>query len=118
MKKKTKADGLAKSEGPPDTAAGPARVSAGVVTLNLHVQPGARTTGWAGRRGDALRLRIAARAVDGLANRACVEFLAEALGIAKSAIVIVHGERARTKLVRVAGASAAQVQSLLEACGP
>lgn len=93
-------------------AAGPARFAGGVLTLRLHVQPGARATGWAGRHGEALRLRLAAPAVDGRANAACIQFLAQAAGVPRGAVTIAHGERGREKLVRIAGLSADQARAL------
>ncbi len=95
----------------------PVRVEAGQVTLRIHVQPGARNTGWAGRHGESLKLRVAARAVDGQANAACVAFLAEAAGVARSAVVLVQGDRSREKLFRIEGVSPQGAQALLEACG-
>jgi uncharacterized protein len=75
----------------------------GVLTLRLHVQPGAARSGWAGRHGpSALKLRLAAPAVEGRANRACVDFLARAAGVPRGAVRIVRGEHARDKLVRIA----------------
>lgn len=83
------------------------------LTLVLHVQPGAARSAWAGPYGDeALRLRLAAPAVDGRANRACVAFLAEFLGVPKSSVTILRGEHARRKLVRIAGVSSNHVASL------
>ena len=73
------------------------------LTLTLHVQPNARTTGIAGLHGDALKVRIAAPAADNKANAALVEFLKQALGVPKSAIVIRHGATGRRKVVEIAG---------------
>ena len=72
------------------------------LTLTLHVQPGARNSGIAGTHGDALKIRIAAPAVDNKANAALVEFLGEMLAIPKSAIAIRRGATARRKIVDIA----------------
>jgi uncharacterized protein len=53
--------------------------------------------------GDALKIRIAAPAVDNKANAALVDFLSTALGIGKSAITIRHGAATRRKIVEIAG---------------
>lgn len=80
----------------------PYRYADGVLTLLLHVQPGAARSGWAGRHGpSALKLRLAAPAVEGRANAACVAFLAKAAGVPRSAVRIVRGERARDKRVEI-----------------
>ena len=44
--------------------------------LDLHVQPGASRTEFAGKHGERIKVRVQGRAVDGKANEALVEFLA------------------------------------------
>jgi uncharacterized protein (TIGR00251 family) len=73
------------------------------LSLTLHIQPNARRSGIAGLHGDALKIRIAAPAVDNKANAALIEFLSESLGISKSAIVIRHGATGRRKVVELSG---------------
>lgn len=75
------------------------------LVLNLHVQPGARKSEIAGLHGDALKIRIAAPAVDNKANAALIEFLSDALEVPKSALVIRHGATGRRKVVEVSGDS-------------
>ena len=70
--------------------------------LTLHVQPGARKSGFAGLHGDALKLRIAAPATENKANAALIDFLGELLGVSKSAIVIRHGAAGRRKVLEIA----------------
>lgn len=82
------------------------------VTMSLVIQPRAGKTAVAGVLGGALKIRIAAPPVDGAANDALVEFLADALGVAKSAISIRSGETGRRKIVRVEGVTADQARSL------
>lgn len=55
-------------------------------TLTLHIQPGAKKTEVAGEHGDALKIRLAAPPVDGKANAALIAFVADRLGLAKSAV--------------------------------
>lgn len=71
--------------------------------LTLHVQPNARGNEVAGLHGDALKVRIAAPAVDNKANAALAEFLAERLGVPRSSITIRHGTTGRRKIVEIAG---------------
>ena len=63
--------------------------------------------------GDALRVRVNAPPVENAANEAVVKVLAKALGIAKSAVVIVGGARSRSKVVEVSGLRAAEVRRRL-----
>lgn len=79
--------------------------AAGRITVTLHVQPGARKSEIAGLHGDALKIRIAAPAVDNKANSALIEYLGETLGVPKSAIAIRHGATGRRKVLEIAGNS-------------
>lgn len=81
--------------------------------IEVHVQPGAKTSAVAGLHGGALKLRIAAPPLEGRANEALCAFIARALGVPKAAVSIARGESSRHKRVRVA-APAADPRSLLE----
>ncbi len=67
----------------------------------LHVQPGARVNALAGEHGDALKLRISARAMEGAANAAVLDFIAERLAISRRKVTIAHGEKSRRKVIWV-----------------
>ena len=71
--------------------------------LDLHVQPGARTSEFAGQHGERIKVRLAARAVDGKANEALIEFLAAHYGVAKRDVRIVAGLKSRRKRVEISG---------------
>lgn len=71
----------------------------------MHVQPGAKRSEVAGLHGGRLKIRLAARAVDGAANAALTDFLAGALGAARRDVVIEAGAASRQKRVSVSGAS-------------
>ncbi len=71
--------------------------------ITLKVQPRAKVTRVAGRAEHAYRLQVAAPPVDGKANDACVAFLAEVAGVAKSRVRIVSGLTSRMKVVEVEG---------------
>ncbi len=79
--------------------------SAEGVILNVRVQPKSSRSGVDGVVGDAIKVRVKSAPVDGKANRELVETLAEALGVAKSALAIKSGESAKTKRILVKGAS-------------
>jgi uncharacterized protein YggU (UPF0235/DUF167 family) len=57
----------------------------------------------AGRHGDALKIRLKARPVDGAANDALVRFLAERLDVPRSAVRLETGAAGRSKVVAVDG---------------
>ncbi len=83
------------------------------VTLRLHIQPGAKKTEVVGMHGDALKIRLAAPPVDGKANACLLLFLAETLGVAKSAVSLVSGDTSRAKRVHVSGITAATAEARL-----
>jgi hypothetical protein len=83
------------------------------VILAVRVIPRARKTEIAGTRDGALLVRLAAPPVEGAANDALIEFLAERLGVTRRAVRIVSGERGRQKRVAVAGVTADLAQRLL-----
>jgi uncharacterized protein (TIGR00251 family) len=76
-------------------------------SLTIRVQPGATRSEVAGPHGDALRIRLAAPAVDGKANRELIRFLAVELGLPTRAVEIASGHTSRTKVVRIHGESPA-----------
>jgi hypothetical protein len=91
------------------------RVDAAGATLTLHIQPGAKKTGVAGAHGEALKIRLHAPPVDGKANAHLLAFIAERLGVPKTAVTLLGGETSRAKRVRVAGVDAAHVRARLAA---
>lgn len=84
----------------------------GRITLTLHIQPGAKKTEFAGLHGDALKIRLAAPPVDGKANEALVKFIAETLGLARSAVYLKSGQTSRRKVLEVTGANQAAIGAL------
>jgi len=67
------------------------------------VQPGAARSEFAGRHGERIKVRLAARAVDGKANAALVEFLAAHYGVPKRNVRIEAGLKSRRKRVVIEG---------------
>jgi uncharacterized protein (TIGR00251 family) len=83
----------------------------GGVTLAVHVTPRARKNEIVGVAGEAIKVRLAAPPVEGAANAALCAFLAEQLGVRKSAVTLVAGQTSRHKVVRVDGVTADKVQA-------
>lgn len=77
--------------------------------LRVWVQPAAACSEIVGLRDEALKIRIAAPAREGLANQALVEFLAEFLGLPKSQISIVRDEKTRDKILFLRGLKAEEL---------
>lgn len=71
------------------------------IVLELHVQPGAKKTGFAGMHGERRKVRLAAPPVDGKANETLIAFLAAEYGVPKRNVTIDAGEHSRQKRVTV-----------------
>jgi uncharacterized protein (TIGR00251 family) len=89
----------------------------GSVRFAVRVQPRASRSEIVGEHGGALRVRLSAPPVDGAANEALVELLADALRVPRRAVRVVSGLAARGKTVEVDGIDAAAVRRLASAAG-
>ena len=83
------------------------------VRLELLVQPRAARTEVVAVIDRRLKIRLKAPPVDGAANRELVTFLAERLGISKSALHIARGRSGRRKTVLIEGLDPSQVEEVL-----
>ena len=72
--------------------------------LELHVQPGASRSEFAGEHGGRIKVRLAAPPVEGKANEALVEFLAAYFNVPRRNVRIAAGLKSRRKRVIVEGA--------------
>ncbi|MBF0285365.1 MAG: DUF167 domain-containing protein [Magnetococcales bacterium] len=82
--------------------------------LMVRVQPRASRAKLEGVREGRIRAALTAPPVEGAANAALRELLAEWLGVAKGRITIERGEKSREKQVRVAQPDKKTTSSLLE----
>lgn len=76
-----------------------------VLTLTLHVQPGAKRTEVAGLHGEALKIRLAAPPVEGRANEALLKFIAESFGVPLRQVELKQGGQSRHKVVAITGSN-------------
>ncbi|MGB8029620.1 MAG: DUF167 domain-containing protein [Terracidiphilus sp.] len=87
------------------------------VTLAVCAQPGAKRTAIVGIYGEgtAAQLKVAAQAppLDGRANEALIEFLAEIFDLPKNAVVLASGESSRSKVFLLRGITLAQATTAL-----
>jgi len=81
--------------------------------LSVRVIPNARRTEFSGRREKEFVLRLSAPAIEGKANRAAVEFIAEYLGIPRSRVTLVAGEKSRHKIFEIKGLEPGDVEGRL-----
>lgn len=96
------------------TARPPDRSTAGPTMLTFNVQPRAKRTEVVGWHGDAIKIRLTAPPVDGAANTALIQFLADTLRVPRHNVTLVAGTTARRKRVSVLGRS---LEEALQALG-
>jgi uncharacterized protein YggU (UPF0235/DUF167 family) len=88
-----------------------------VLRVTVRVQPGASRSKVGGRYGDAvppvLVAKVSAPPIDGRANEAVREALAEAFGVRTTAVTLVAGHSSRLKVLDVRGAEPDRLEQLL-----
>jgi uncharacterized protein (TIGR00251 family) len=93
------------------------RAVADGVTLAVRAQPGAKKTAIVGVYGEgaAAQLKIAVQAppVEGKANAALIEFLAEFSGLARNRVEILSGELNRSKVFLLRGLKREDAERLI-----
>ncbi|MCO5108892.1 MAG: DUF167 domain-containing protein [Burkholderiaceae bacterium] len=76
----------------------------GAWRIRIAAQPGAARAEIVGEHDGCLKVRVAAPPVDGRANEAIAQFLAERLGVPKRSVRLVAGPAGRRKLFEVSAA--------------
>lgn len=84
-----------------------------MTTIVFHVQPRAQRTEVVGWHGDAIKVRLKAPPVDGAANEELVRFVAQRLGVSRSAVRIVSGRTSRRKRLSLEEIGRPQVLQVL-----
>ena len=84
----------------------------GTVTLKVHAQPGAKRSEVAGLHGAAVKIRVAAPALEDRANAALAEFLADRFGVPRRDVRLLAGDRSRQKRFEIRGSRLAPAEAL------
>lgn len=80
--------------------------------LGVLVTPNAKTSAIVGWQEDgSLKIKLAAKPVEGEANTTLIAFLAKTLGLPKSAVTLTHGATSRHKRVCVQGLTLADIHT-------
>ena len=82
-------------------------------TLRVRIHPGAKKSAVTGIHDGALKIALTAPPVDGRANEALIGFVAERTRLPRARISLVSGASNRSKLLRITGRSAAEIQAAL-----
>jgi len=85
------------------------------VLIDVRLRPRASRAGVGGVREGALELRVCAPPVEGEANAAARELLAEALGVSRARIALHAGGKSRRKVFHVEGLDAAAARERIAA---
>jgi len=83
--------------------------------FDVFVKPRASRTRVGGQRNGVLVVAVAAAPVDGAANEAVVEAIAEALHVRRGAVRIAAGASSRSKVVEIEGLSTEELAGRLAA---
>jgi uncharacterized protein (TIGR00251 family) len=94
------------------------RQSGAAVLVLVHARPGAKHAAVVGVFGGRLKVAVDAPPVDGKANDALIDFLADQLHRPRSSLAIQSGAAHRDKCVRIESADAAEVAGVLGALLP
>jgi uncharacterized protein (TIGR00251 family) len=70
-------------------------------TITLYIQPGAKQSRIVGRHDGMPKIAIKARPIDGEANAALIEFLAELAAVPKASVRLLSGQSSRIKRLEV-----------------
>ncbi len=82
-------------------------------TLEVHVQPRARSSGLVELRDGVLFVRVAAPPRAGRANQALLTLIADTLDVPKSNLDIIRGHTSRHKVLAVQGLSPEELERRL-----
>ncbi|HSV16665.1 MAG TPA: DUF167 domain-containing protein [Tepidisphaeraceae bacterium] len=82
-------------------------------TLPVRVHPGAKRNAVTGTHDGAMKISLTTPPTDGRANEALIAFVAERLNLPRSRIALVSGQTSRSKVLRITGLNAAEVESRL-----
>lgn len=83
--------------------------------LRVHVQPRASKNEIVGWREGVLAIRLTAPPVEGAANKACRDFLAEALEVRRADVELLAGEKSREKRFRLHDLNEAELERRIAA---
>jgi len=80
----------------------------------VRLQPRASRDEIAGERAGRLVVRVTAPPVDSRANEALCRLVAKCVGVSRSRVAIIRGERSRDKTLRIEGIDEAELWRALE----
>ena len=83
------------------------------LTINVLVVPRASRSEIVGEHDGALKVKIAAKPIEGAANRELQRLLAKSFKLPQNAVEIIAGANSKRKVVRIDGADTAALGQLI-----
>ncbi len=83
------------------------------ICIQVRLQPRASRNGFGGVSGDSIRVRLTSPPIDDRANRQLIEFLSDELDFPASRIVLLSGQKSRSKVVGFKGISKEELSHAL-----
>ncbi|MGA1845596.1 DUF167 domain-containing protein [Deferribacter abyssi] len=71
------------------------------IRITLYIQPGAKKSEYVDFFNGMPKIRIVSSPVEGAANKELIKFLSKKLGISKSKVKIIRGEKSRVKTLEI-----------------
>ena len=84
-----------------------------VATLRVHIVPNAKIDQMAGEHAGAIKIRLRVPAIEGKANAALIELLADRLRIPAREIILARGQKSREKLIRIDNLTEGEIRARL-----
>lgn len=75
------------------------------ISLTVRIQPNASKNEVLGMVNEMVKIKITAPPVDNKANKECLKFLSKILHIPKSKLLILKGQKTRSKIIQISGMS-------------
>ena len=82
-------------------------------TVEVHLQPGAKSNEIAGFRDGVLYARVTAPPSKGQANQALLALMAQALGVSRDDLAIIRGYASRRKVLAIQGLNSGELKGRL-----
>ncbi len=81
--------------------------------VKLRIVPNAKRDEVVGEHGDAVKIKVAAPALEGKANDAVIEFVAEKVRVHRREVTLVSGEKSRDKLIEITSLDSVEAKARL-----
>lgn len=75
------------------------------ITLQVYVQPGAKSTEMAGFYDELPKIRLHSPPIDGRANDALIKYIAQCFNVPSRQVTLIRGEKSRRKTLQITGSA-------------